>query len=98
MADGLLKQGFWVTLDFDAKYCAGKHRWLTDLCEHQNFIPQISLKIPNLTKYNNNATIKIDDTDFRATNDGVWCHSVDSLTTQETFTGWSQYTKDEIIK
>jgi len=98
MIRGLLGLGIKVTLDFDSWYCYTLRNWLAPLSEFDNFIPQISLKIPNLTKYNNNATIKIDDIDFRASNDGVWCHRLDTLTTQETFTDWSQYTKDEIIK
>jgi len=98
MIGGLLRLGLKVTLDFDSKFCQSKEKWLASLSQFDNFIPQISLKIPNLTKYNNNATIKIDDTDFRASNDGVWCHSLDTLKTQETFTDWAQYTKDEIIR
>jgi len=98
MIGGLLRLGLKVTLDFDSKFCQSKEKWLASLSQFDNFIPQISVKIPNLTKYNNNATIKIDDTDFRATNDGVWCHSLDTLKTQETFTDWAQYTKDEIIQ
>ena len=98
MIGGLLRLGLKVTLDFDSKFCQSKEKWLASLSQFDNFIPQISLKIPNLTKYNNNATIKIDDTDFRATNDGVWCHSLHTLKTQETFTDWAQYTKDEIIR
>ena len=98
MIGGLLRLGLKVTLDFDSKFCQSKEKWLASLSQFDNFIPQISLKIPNLTKYNNNATIKIDDTGFRASNDGVWCHSLDTLKTQETFTDWAQYTKDEIIR
>ena len=98
MTKGLLRLGLKVTLDFDSCYCQILFKWLASLNEFDNFIPQISLKIPNLTKYNNNATIKIDDIDFRASNDGVWCHRLDTLKTLETFTDWSQYTKDEIIK
>ena len=98
MVSGLLRLGFKVTLDFDSKFCHKHSKWIVRLCEFENFIPQISLKIPNLTKYNNNATIKIDDTDFRATNEGVWCHSLDTLKTLETFTNWEQYAKDEIIE
>ena len=98
MIGGLLRLGFKVTLDFDSKFCQSKEKWLASLSQFDNFIPQISLKIPNLTKYNNNATIKIDDIDFRATNEGVWCHSLDTLKTLETFTNWEQYAKDEIIE
>lgn len=98
MIRGLLGLGLKVTLDFDSWYCYTLRNWLSPLSEFDNFIPQISVKIPNLTRYNNNATIKIDDIDFRATNDGVWCHRLDTLKTLETFTDWSQYGKDEVIK
>jgi len=98
MIQGLLRSGIKVTLDFDASFCQQRQGWIEELCEFDNFIPQISLKIPNLTKYNNNATIKIDDSDFKHSNDGVWCHSLNSLKTLETFTNWEQYGKDEVIK
>ena len=67
------------------------------LIESDNFIPQISVKIPNLTAYNTNATVKIDDIDFKATNKGVWCHSLAQLQPKTLFTDWSEYGNDEII-
>ena len=98
MIRGLLGLGFMVTLDFDSWYCYTLRNWLAPLNEFDNFIAQISVKIPHITKYNNNATVKIDDIDFRATNPGVWCHRLDTLMTQETFTDWDQYGKDKILK
>jgi hypothetical protein len=68
------------------------------LVEHRRFIPQLSVKIPYLTQLGYNATLKIDDKDFDATNPGVWCHRLRDLTTTESFTDWDQYSKDEIIK
>lgn len=94
----LLRLGFWVTLDFDVKFCAKHPKWLKQLSEFDMFIPQISVKIPNITSYNNNTTIKIDDIDFKATNDGVWCHGLDKLKINDCFTGWEEYGNDEIIK
>ena len=91
-----LEAGLWCTLDFDV-------RWVEDvieggIVEQRRFIPQISVKIPYLTQLGYNATIKIDDKDFSATNPGVWCHRLRDLTTTETFTDWDQYGKDKIIK
>lgn len=91
-----LDSGYWCTLDFDVREIEGVHE--SGLCERRRFIPQISVKIPYLSLLNYNATLKIDDTDFDATNPGVWCHRVRDLTTTETFTNWDLYTKDEIVK
>jgi hypothetical protein len=91
-----LSEGYWCTLDFDAQ-------WVEDvieggMVEQRRFIPQISVKLPYLTQLGYNATLKIDDKDFDATNPGVWCHRLRDLTTTESFTDWDQYGKDEIIK
>jgi hypothetical protein len=98
MISHVLRLGFWATLDLDVKYCQDSGSWLNYLNTYDHFITQISVKIPNLTKYNNNATIKIDDIDFRATNPGVWCHKLENLTGEEGFTDWNQYGNDKIIK
>ena len=66
--------------------------------EYHNFIPMISVKLPYINQLGYNATLKIDDKDFAATNPGVWCHSLHRLQYRNAFTGWSKYTKDEIIK
>jgi hypothetical protein len=68
------------------------------LCEYRNFIPQIRLSIPYTKLWNYNTMLKIDDVDFDATNPGVWCHSLHSLMSRETFTDWDQYNKDEVVK
>lgn len=93
----LLNDGIWVTLDFDSEYA--KHPWFHDggWCEHDNFIPMISVKLPYIRLFNYNATVKIDDTDFKNSNPGVWCHSLHSLQNRENFTDWSKYTSDEVI-
>jgi hypothetical protein len=91
-----LTEGYWCTLDFDAQ-------WVEDvieggMVEQRRFIPQISVKLPYLTQLGYNATIKIDDKDFDATNPGVWCHRLRDLTTTDSFTTWDEYSKDIIIK
>ena len=89
----LLKEDFLVTLDFDVRHCQVV---LEMTCtEHNNFIPQISVKIPFITLFNYNAMLKIDDTGFNASNPGVWCHSLHTLMDRSIFTDWTQYKKDQ---
>jgi hypothetical protein len=68
------------------------------LNEWDNFIPQIRVPIPYIKLWNYNTMLKIDDKDFKATNPGVWSHSLHSLLDRKNFTDWSQYKNDEIIK
>lgn len=96
MISALLKNGFLCTLDVDIAQVEGLCE--SGLVEHDNFIPMISAKIPYLRLLGYNATLKIDDRDFQATNPGVWCHSLHDLQDRSRFTDWSQYTKDEIVK
>lgn len=92
-----LGQGYWCTLDLDVKQVEGLLE--CGLTEHHKFIPMISVKLPYLQQLGYNATIKLDDKDFAASNPGVWCHSLHSLTKREgVFTDWSNYTKDEIVR
>ena len=67
------------------------------LCEYNNFIPQIRISIPYVKLWNYNTMIKIDDSDFDATNPGVWTHSLHSLMSRRTFTDWDQYNEDKTI-
>jgi hypothetical protein len=57
----------------------------------------ISVKLPYINQFNYNATLKLDDKDFKATNPGVWCHSLHELQNRKGFTDWTKYTKDEVI-
>lgn len=68
------------------------------LNEYENFIPQIRVPIPYLKLWNYNTMVKIDDKDFKATNPGVWCHSLHSLTDREKFTDWSKYGLDKVLE
>ena len=92
---GCLEAGYWVALDFDVRYAAEIHEdgWT----EHQKFIPMISVKLPYIKQLGYNATLKLDDKDFRATNPGVWCHNIHDLQDRSVFTDWSKYTKDETL-
>jgi hypothetical protein len=68
------------------------------LNEYNNFIPQIRVPIPYIKLWNYNTMLKIDDKDFKATNPGVWSHSLHTLMDRSKFTDWAQYKNDEIVK
>lgn len=91
-----LTDDFWCTLDISASYV----NYLTDsrLVEFNKFIPMISVPLPYIRLLGYNAVLKLDDQDFGSTNDGVWCHSVHSLTNRDSFTHWDEYKKDIVIK
>lgn len=92
----LLEEAYWCTLDADIACAEGFVEG--PLIEYWNFIPMLSVKIPHVRHLGYNATVKIDDVDFRATNHGVWCHSLHSLQTRSSFTPWSDYSKDATIE
>ena len=92
----LLKDGYWVTLDFDVKHSEGVIE--SGYCEHERFVPMISVKLPYINQFNYNATLKLDDTTWGATNPGVWTHQLHNLMDKDKYTYWDQYTQDEEIK
>jgi len=96
MIKACLEADFWCTLDFDVRETEGLLE--SPLVEYRRFIPQISVKLPYIKQLGYNATLKIDDKDFAATNPGVWCHNLQDLMGRDKFTDWDQYGKDEIIK
>ena len=65
------------------------------LCEYNNFIPQLRIPLPYVKQWNYNTMLKIDDKDFKATNPGVWCHSLHDLLDREKFTDWTKYGLDK---
>jgi hypothetical protein len=95
MITPFLDRGYQCTLDIDVSCAEGLAEGT--LCEYHNFIPMISVKMPYLQLLGYNATIKLDDKDFAATNPGVWCHSLHNLKDRSVFTDWSKYTKDKTI-
>lgn len=96
MISVFLDKDYLCTLDIDVSQV--KDLTETKLVEQHNFIPMISVKLPYIQQLGYNATIKLDDIDFKATNPGVWCHSLHTLKNREVFTDWSKYTQDEVIK
>jgi hypothetical protein len=53
--------------------------------------------IPYVKLWNYNTMLKIDDKDFKATNPGVWSHSLHTLMDRSKFTDWNQYKQDKIL-
>jgi hypothetical protein len=96
MVQHWLDRGYWCTLDVDVTSVEGLCEG--SLCEQPQFVPMISVKLPYIKLLGYNATIKLDDRDFAATNPGVWCHSLHNLLDRNTFTSWAEYTKDKVIK
>ena len=90
-----LEYDYLCTLDIDVSCAEGLLE--SGLTEYHNFIPMISVKLPYINQLGYNATIKLDDRDFAATNPGVWCHSLHELQDRSRFTDWSKYTKDEVV-
>jgi hypothetical protein len=87
-----LERGRLCTLDIPISAVEEFHEG--GLCEYRNFIPQIRVSVPYTKLWNYNTMLKIDDKDFDATNPGVWCHSLHSLMSRETFTSWDDYKGD----
>ena len=96
MIDQFLEKGYWCTLDIPAVCVEGLLE--SGICEYHNFIPMLSVKLPYIQLLGYNATIKLDDTDFAATNPGVWCHQLHNLMNRDNFTNWDQYKKDSVLK
>ena len=92
----LLKQGYWCTLDFGVEYAAGVLECGFD--EYNTFISMISVKLPYIRQFNYNATLKIDDTTWGASNTGVWCHSLHELQNRSVYTDWKDYVGDTVIE
>jgi hypothetical protein len=95
MITAFLKKDYLCTLDIDVGCAEGLLE--SGLCERHNFIPMISVKLPYIRQLGYNATLKLDDKDFAATNPGVWCHSIHELQNRDHFTDWSKYTKDKVL-
>jgi hypothetical protein len=88
-----LERGYLCTLDIPIS--AVEEFNDGSLCDYRNFVPQIRVSVPYTKLWNYNTMLKIDDKDFDATNPGVWCHSLHSLMSRETFTSWDDYKGDK---
>ncbi len=93
---GCLDEGYWVALDFGVEHIEGVIE--SGYSERDKFIPMISVKLPYINQLNYNATLKLDDRTWGATNPGVWTHHLQSLMGKDKFTYWDQYTQDAELK
>ena len=91
-----LNKGYLCSLDIPIAVAEEFHE--TGLNEYNNFIPQIRVPIPYIKLWNYNTMLKIDDKDFKATNPGVWSHSLHTLMDRKNFTDWNQYKNDKVLK
>lgn len=96
MIEHFLEDGILCTLDISLD----KAEQFLDgpLVESDLFIPQLRVPIPYIKQFNYNTMLKIDDKDFKASNPGVWCHSLHDLMDRSKFTPWECYGNDEIVK
>ena len=91
-----LEKGYFCSLDIPI-HCVEEFND-GGLNDYDTFIPQIRVPIPYVRLWNYNTMIKIDDKGFKATNPGVWSHSLHDLMDRKKFTDWSKYTLDKVIK
>ncbi len=96
MITHFLAQGYFCSLDIPLS--AVEEFNDGGLNEYDTFIPQIRVPIPYIRLWNYNTMLKIDDKDFKATNPGVWSHSLHELMDRKKFTDWSKYGLDKVIK
>ena len=54
-------------------------------------------KLPNIDQLNRHARLKLDDKDFKFSNNGVWVHPIRQLKTQATLTTWEEYKDDKEV-
>jgi hypothetical protein len=95
MIEHYLKMGYMCSLDIPLS--AVEEFNDGGLNEYDNFIPQIRVPIPYIKLWNYNTMLKIDDKDFKATNPGVWSHSLHKLMDRDNFTSWDKYKGDKIL-
>ena len=89
---GCLKANYWVSLDFGVEHIEGVLESAYNECPR--FVPMISVKLPYINQLNYNATLKLDDRTWGATNPGVWTHQLHDLMSKDKYTYWDQYTQD----
>jgi hypothetical protein len=91
-----LKKGTLCSLDLPLSHAETFNE--SGFCAYDNFIPQIRVPVPYISLWNYNTMLKIDDKDFKATNPGVWCHSLHDLMDRSKFTGWREYGLDKPVE
>jgi hypothetical protein len=94
----LLDKGFYVTLDYKAEQHADVlNVFSRGVWQCRTFVPMLRVEIPYIQTSSPNLVVKIDDIDFKATNEGVWCMHHHELTDSNRFTSWDEYGTDVVI-
>lgn len=94
----LLDRGFWVTLDYQAHEHSTVLTMLNPgIWQSRIFVPLLGVRIAKFAQSNANLTVKIDDVDFNATNEGIWCLHFRELMDSNRFTDWNEYSTDTVI-
>ena len=92
-----INAGYTVSLNYPINYHLNVKTELKELYTNKDFIPQISFRFEDVDNENPNLNLKIDDVDFEATNDGVWCFDLKDVCNDDNKTFWSQYKDDKIL-
>lgn len=93
----LLRKGYWCTIDYQHSIHTEVKERFKDIWNEEKFIPFCSVIFPK-SEGDDNLCIKVDDTDFDATNPGVWTMSMDHFKQSAGFTSWTEYQQDEPIE
>ena len=94
----LLDRNYFVTIDYQAHmHDLVLPMFTAGVWQSRLFIPILSVRIPKIQNSSPNLTIKFDDIDFNATNEGVWCLNHSEVTDSNRFTPWQDYTSDEVL-
>ena len=94
LPDAICSSDSILTLDIPA---TSEPKSIVRLLTNAKFTVVYSLPVANIMNMKGNIVVKIDDTDFEATNPGVWCWSVRDLINEDHFTDWREYKGDEIV-
>jgi hypothetical protein len=90
-----LSHQFKISLDVGTDMLAkAKH---ANLHRVPNICLQIRLVVPGAQDFNQLTQVKVDDVTFNSTNPGVWTVPLTSIMVDTAFTGWSEYSNDEIL-
>jgi len=92
----LLDKGYWVTIDYPHAIHEEVKKNSVRMDTREVHTVLFSY-IPN-SEGDDNLCIKVDDTDFNATNPGVWTMSMDHFKQTAGFTSWDEYKKDEPLE
>jgi hypothetical protein len=91
----LLAEGYMVTLDI--KFSRSRRlvpSW--SVLSNEKFILMLSVTLPGLNGLGDNAVLKIDDTEFGGSNEGVYVVPL-GRTLSAFFTRWEEYEADKVI-